>query len=345
MQAAQATEPSTLVPLSRGCKQAVLVGDHHQLPPTIVSRAAELEGAGISLFERLANAGVATQLLDTQYRMHPAICVFPATYFYGGQLKSSEGLNSTSRPIPPGFHWPKHEWPIAFISTNDDAMETSVGNSYANYVEARMVAEVVSGVLGSGWGTRCPSSGRTVAPGVSASIGVIAPYKAQVDALRQALLAVLTPQAMSAVEISSVDGFQGREKELIVFSATRANSGGRVGFVSDWRRLNVTLTRARSGLIVVGHAATLEQEPMCLRAWVQWARTAGVLIGKPDLPAPVFAPIQAPMLSAPMYQHPPLVWQLPSQHLQMVPPLRPAAVSLPLDNRKRSRDSYDAAVY
>jgi superfamily I DNA and/or RNA helicase len=323
----------------------VLVGDHHQLPPTIVSRAAELEGAGISLFERLSNAGVTTHLLDTQYRMHPAICVFPATYFYGGQLKSSEGLDSSSRPIPAGFHWPKQEWPIAFVSTNDDAVETSVGNSYANYVEARMVAEIVSGVLGSGWG-------KSSSHYISASIGVIAPYKAQVDALRQALLAVLTPQSMSAVEISSVDGFQGREKELIVFSATRANSGGRVGFVSDWRRLNVTLTRARSGLIVVGHAATLEQEPMCLRAWVQWARTAGVFIGKPDVAAPVFAPVpvQPPMFAASMYHHPaapltPALWQLPPQHLQMDPPPLPAALPFALENRKRSRDLYGSALY
>jgi hypothetical protein len=289
-EAAQATEAAALVPISRGCKQLVLVGDHHQLPPTVLSRHAELGGMALSLFERAAKAGVRVHMLDTQYRSHPAICQFPAAYFYRGELKDAPTLSSLSRPLPPGFAWPRPQWPVAFLSV-EDGQENAVGTSYVNHAEAHVVAEVVAQVLhapigsaGWTWAERCPTTGGIVGgtqvngDPTPPSVGVIAPYKEQVRVLERALAARLhNALAVKCVEVSTVDGFQGREKELIVFSGTRANSAGNVGFVGDWRRVNVSLTRARAGLIVVGHAPTLKQDAVCWRSWVEWAAVAGLL--------------------------------------------------------------------
>ena len=97
----------------------------------------------LSLFERAAKAGVRVHMLDTQYRSHPAISQFPAAYFYRGELKDAPTLSSLSRPLPPGFAWPKPQWPVAFLSV-EDGQENAVGTSYVNHAEALVVAEVVA---------------------------------------------------------------------------------------------------------------------------------------------------------------------------------------------------------
>jgi len=106
-EATQATEPATLVPLTRGCRQLVLVGDHCQLPPTVLSTRAEEEGLGVPLFSRMVACGVPPFMLDTQYRMHPAIAMFPSDLFYGGKLNN--GVSPPERRPLPGFPWPREE--------------------------------------------------------------------------------------------------------------------------------------------------------------------------------------------------------------------------------------------
>merc|ERR1719356_2045 len=127
-------------------------------------------------------------------------------------------------------------------------------------------------------------------------VGVVSPYAAQVRVLRERLRgaewrrrlqrAGVDPtggltgrRAAQALEIASVDAFQGREKELIIFSAVRSNRGGNVGFLADWRRLNVTITRARRGLIVVGDTATLRGDATWAR-WLDWAQELGLVVGR-----------------------------------------------------------------
>jgi AAA domain len=112
-EATQATEPAVLVPLMRGCRQLVLVGDHCQLPPTVLSTRAEEEGHGVPLFSRMVACGVPPFMLDTQYRMHPCIAMFPSDLFYGGLLKS--GVSAPERRPLQGFPWPRGEFPVAFI--------------------------------------------------------------------------------------------------------------------------------------------------------------------------------------------------------------------------------------
>ena len=262
-EATQASEPSALVPITRGCRQLVLVGDHMQLPPTVISEAAQLGGLGQSLFERLTECGVDTNMLTTQYRMHPTIREYPSARFYEDRL--DDGCTPEERPPAAGFLWPDWDHPVAFVPVDGSEIIDEEGSSKSNLDEAAKVLSVVSGLLSAG----------DLTP---ADIGVITPYSGQVR-----LLADLFEQAggrdehgpYAGLEIKSVDGYQGREKEIIVFSAVRANDQGEIGFLRDRRRLNVAITRAKRGLIVLGNPKTLRHDGTW-RAWLDWAEERGL---------------------------------------------------------------------
>lgn len=244
----QATEPASLVPIVRGARQLVLVGDHKQLPPTVISRRAENGGLSRSLFERVMDMGVEAHLLNTQYRMHPAISSFPNNSFYDGLL--IDGVEISERPSPAGILWPDWDAPIAFIPVEGGEKVAPDGGSKENSVEASWVSKIVEDLVDTG----------DVGMG---DIGVITPYAAQVRAIRDVL-----PESIQEIEVKTVDGYQGREKEVIVFSCVRSNSEGEVGFLSDPRRLNVALTRAKRGLIVIGDPSTLRND----ENWESWLR-------------------------------------------------------------------------
>eukprot|EP00300_Choanocystis_sp_HF-7_P012508 c17919_g1_i4.p1 GENE.c17919_g1_i4~~c17919_g1_i4.p1 ORF type:complete len:343 (-),score=60.78 c17919_g1_i4:101-1129(-) len=258
-EAAQSTEPSTLTPLSRGARRIILAGDHFQLPPTVLSQRF---GLGVSLFERLTRVGVRLCFLEVQYRMHPAIACFPCRAFYGGRVTSDPLTfpDPISRP-PLNFAWPVSSIPIALIPVN--SLDTPQGTSYANPTEAAVVSQLISNFVSAG-----------LAPG---QIGVITPYSGQVSEIRRSVDRIQYRE----VEIQTVDGFQGREKELIVVSTVRANDHGDIGFVSDWRRLNVTLTRAKRGLVVVGHVPTLTQKSSVWKDWAEWVSGLGLVCPEP----------------------------------------------------------------
>ena len=245
-EATQATEPASLVPLVRGARQIVLVGDHRQLPPTVISRRAENGGLRRSLFERLVAMGIEPMLLDTQYRMHPAISDFPNRTFYQGRLV--DGITAAERPNPAGLLWNDWEVPMAFLPVNGDELLSPDGASKENPAEAGWVAKILENLLQAG-------------DLEEADIGIITPYAGQVRAIRDAL-----PERNDSVEVHTVDGYQGREKEVIIFSCVRSNSDGTVGFLSDARRLNVALTRAKRGLIVIGDPDTLRND----ETWASW---------------------------------------------------------------------------
>ena len=245
-EATQATEPASLVPLVRGARQIVLVGDHRQLPPTVISRRAENGGLRRSLFERLVAMGIEPMLLDTQYRMHPAISDFPNRTFYEGRLV--DGITAADRPNPAGLLWNDWEVPMAFLPVNGDELLSPDGASKENPAEAGWVAKILENLLQAG-------------DLEETDIGIITPYAGQVRAIRDAL-----PERNDSVEVHTVDGYQGREKEVIIFSCVRSNSDGTVGFLSDERRLNVALTRAKRGLIVIGDPDTLRND----ETWASW---------------------------------------------------------------------------
>ena len=271
-EATQCTEPAALIPLTKALS-AVLVGDSKQLPPTVVSRDAVNAGLQISLFERMERLGVKVSLLDLQYRMHPLIAEFPSMAFYSGKVGSFP--TPSDRPTVPGVAWPSAKVPVAFLEISNPESRAPDGNSLYNVEEAKTAIAVVKRIL---------AAGDLAGPG---DIGVISPYAAQVRCLQEEYGVLGTPKRnyldytdedkKDELEIRSVDGFQGREKELIVLCTVRSNAGGAIGFVDDPRRLNVGITRARRGLIVLGNRRTLSTNEIW-RKWFQWVDKYGIAI-------------------------------------------------------------------
>ncbi|MCU0702773.1 MAG: AAA domain-containing protein [Fimbriiglobus sp.] len=249
-EAGQATEPASWLPVLRA-EKLVLAGDHRQLPATVVSPEAAEQGLSISLMERVTehSEGRVSRLLTIQYRMHADIMGFSNTEFYGGALAADASVIGHRLCDLPGVTAsPATDRPVRFIDTAgagfDEEREEDSGSRH-NPGEAERVVMVVRGWL---------------AAGVPANvIGVITPYRAQVRKLRERLADV------PMVEVDSVDGFQGREKEAIAISLVRSNPEGRIGFLADARRTNVALTRARRAVVMVGDSATLSHDSFYLR--------------------------------------------------------------------------------
>ena len=262
-EATQAIEPSSMVPISKGCRQLILVGDHCQLPPTVISNDAQEGGLGRSLFERLIDVGIKSHMLTVQYRMHPVLREFPSARFYDGKLE--DGCSAEERPAPAGVLWPDWDHPFAFIPITGSEIQEEEGGSRSNPSEAARIYGLVQELLIPG----------DVTPD---QIGIITPYSGQVRALCDIFDSKKEReqgQRYAGLEINSVDGYQGREKEVIIFSAVRSNPDGIVGFLSDRRRLNVAITRAKRGLIVLGDPQTLRFDPTW-RSWLDWADERGL---------------------------------------------------------------------
>jgi ATP-dependent RNA/DNA helicase IGHMBP2 len=255
-EACQTTEPGCWIPLLR-CERVVLAGDPCQLPPTVVSPEAAKRGFGISLLERLvARFGEqATRRLDVQYRMHEQIMAFSSQEFYDGELQAAESVRVHRLCDLAGVQTNAlTETPVEFIDTAGASYEEELepdGESRRNPQEASLVARKVQALLEAGVASK--------------DIAVIAPYAAQVRRLRELL-------PIAGLEIDSVDGFQGREKEAVVLSLVRSNIEGEIGFLADVRRTNVALTRARRKLLVVGDSATLAVLPFYQRLFEYFER-------------------------------------------------------------------------
>ncbi|MCD6523680.1 MAG: IGHMBP2 family helicase [Thermococcus sp.] len=249
-EATQATIPSVLIPINRA-KRFVLAGDHKQLPPTILSeKAKELSN---TLFEGLIERyPQKSEMLTVQYRMNERLMEFPSREFYGGKIQADESVrNITLADL--GIRTPEEDnaWAevlrpenvLVFMDTagREDRFERQRygSESRENPLEARLVKEVVERLLGLG-----------VKP---EWIGVITPYDDQRD-----LISSLLPEG---IEVKTVDGYQGREKEVIVLSFVRSNKKGEIGFLKDLRRLNVSLTRAKRKLVLIGDSSTLSVHP------------------------------------------------------------------------------------
>jgi superfamily I DNA and/or RNA helicase len=194
--------------------------------------------------ERLLNENGPRKMLNVQYRMHQDIMSFSSEVFYEGNLQADEAVRTALLvDLPQVASTPLTTTPIHFIDTagaSYDEEPEPDGESRMNPQEADLVIKKVDELLASG-----------VSP---EQIAVISPYSAQVKLLRERI-------KQPAIEIDSVDGFQGREKEAVIVSLVRSNREGEVGFLADTRRMNVALTRARRKLIVVGDSATITNHP------------------------------------------------------------------------------------
>ncbi|MBI5295014.1 MAG: AAA family ATPase [Chloroflexi bacterium] len=244
-EASQSTEAVVWIPLQYA-EKIVLAGDPFQLPPTVISAAAAAQGLNVSMMERLLEQPPVklSRLLTTQYRMHTDIMTYSSTVFYAGSLQADPTVGAALlRDLPGVADDELTHCPVHFIDTAgasyDEELEPD-GDSHLNLMEAGLVLKKARALIASG---------------VQAEqIAVITPYSAQVRVLREKFKTL-------DIEIDSVDGFQGREKEAVIVSLVRSNREGEVGFLADTRRMNVALTRARRKLIVIGDSATITSHP------------------------------------------------------------------------------------
>ena len=240
-EAGQALQPAAWIAF-RKAKKCILAGDPHQLPPVVLSKESEKKGLGISALERLMHAR-RDQALDfmmhMQYRMHADIMNPSSTWFYQGALMAA------NEPHPEGS-----SFTYRFIDTAGCGFEEErdgKGESTVNPEEARFVLERLSESLQENKGFR---------------VGVIAPYRAQVNALREmASEWDFIRLNEDRVEFATVDSFQGQERDEIIISMTRCNPEGSIGFLSEYRRMNVAMTRAKFRLTLIGDGATVGGDP------------------------------------------------------------------------------------
>ena len=241
----QAAEPECMIPLVHGCRHLVLVGDHKQLGPVIMNKKAARAGLTVSLFERLVNIGNKPIVLEEQYRMHPCMSEFPSNVFYAGNLKNGVDSNQRRR-TDIDYPWPNGERPIMFWSNTGNEEISASGTSYLNRTEAANVEKTVTRLFKAG----CKPE----------DVGVITPYEGQrsyIVSTMQASQSTYSRECYKEVEVASVDAFQGREKGWIVLSCVRSNDNQGIGFLSDDKRLNVALTRAKYGLVILGNPKVL----------------------------------------------------------------------------------------
>ena len=245
----QATEPEAMIPITLGPKQVILVGDHCQLGPVVMCKRAAAAGLQQSLFERLVILGIRPIRLQVQYRMHPCLSEFSSNTFYEGSLQNGVGAAERLQPGI-GFPWPQPDTPMFFYTCMGSEEISASGTSYLNRTEAAYVEKIVTQFL------RC---------GVKPpDIGIVTPYEGQRAYLCQYLQTngTLRGQLYEELEIASVDAFQGREKDYIIMTCVRSNEHQGIGFLNDPRRLNVALTRAKYGTVVVGNPKILGKQAL-----------------------------------------------------------------------------------
>lgn len=255
-EAAQALEPACWIPITRA-NRVVLAGDHCQLPPTVKSMAAEKGGLTRTLFEKCIQRQPDTAvMLRTQYRMHTHIMDFSNQQFYKGQLEAHDSVAQSDlhafNPVFPA------NLAVEFIDTAGCGYTEKTfgeGSSTANPEEADLLLRHLEHLLRD----------YVPAPGENPlKIGIISPYRAQINYLKDEvehsaqLHELLSRRLLS---VGTVDSFQGQERDVIYISLVRSNELGEIGFLSDIRRMNVAMTRARKKLVIVGDSATLSQHP------------------------------------------------------------------------------------
>jgi superfamily I DNA and/or RNA helicase len=256
-EAAQALEPGCWIPIAKG-QRLVLAGDHHQLPPTVKSEKAAREGLRETLFEKCIQRQPDTaRMLTMQYRMHAHIMGFSSEKFYGGQLVAHPSVRHADlAAYDPRFAF---DLPVEFIDTAGcEYHEVAIpeSRSTANPEEARLLLERLAQLL-----EPCDLIQHGQRP---LTIGVIAPYRAQINYLKDAIedSAVLNDLLLQRrLSVGTVDSFQGQERDIIAITLTRSNPQGEIGFLSDIRRMNVGMTRARRKLLLVGDSSTLCHHP------------------------------------------------------------------------------------
>ncbi|XP_021564907.1 probable helicase senataxin [Carlito syrichta] len=268
-EAGQSSEVETLTPLIHRCNKLVLVGDPKQLPPTVISMKAQEYGYDQSMlarFYKLLEENVEHNVigrlpilqLTVQYRMHPDICLFPSHYIYSKNLKT----NRMTEAIRCSSEWPFQPYLVFDVG---DGSERRDNDSYVNVQEIKLVMEIMKLIKDK----RKDANFR--------SIGIITHYKAQKMMIQKELDQEFDKKG-TAAEVDTVDGFQGRQKDCVIVTCVRANAvQGSIGFLASLQRLNVTITRAKYSLFILGHLRTL-MENQHWNHLIQDAQKRGAII-------------------------------------------------------------------
>lgn len=248
-EAAQALEAACWIPIRRASR-VIFAGDHCQLPPTVKSLPALKGGLGKTLMECIVERlPEAVTLLGVQYRMNEEIMRFSSDWFYGGKVQSAPQIKY--RGIL------DYDLPMVWVDTSDlDIHEEFVGESFGriNKIEAELTLNELKKYF-----TRI---GKTRILEERIDVGIISPYRAQVQYLRRLIKKnEFYKPYRHLISVNTVDGFQGQERDIIVISLVRSNDEGQIGFLRDLRRMNVAITRARMKLIILGDAKTMTRHP------------------------------------------------------------------------------------
>ena len=285
-EAAQALEAACWIPMRRASR-VILAGDHCQLPPTVKSIAALRAGLGKTLMERIAeNKPEVVTLLKIQYRMNEDIMRFSSDWFYGGQVESAPQIKYRSildfdHPIT----WidtsnEENQITIEGEETPEDSASTSSSSSAAdqnpdlNFKEQfvgesfgrinKAEAELTLLTLAEYF----TKIGKQRVLGDSIDVGIISPYRAQVQYLKKRIKKYeFFKPYRRLISVNTVDGFQGQERDVILISLVRSNDEGQIGFLKDLRRMNVAMTRARMKLIILGNKDTMTKHPFYKKLW------------------------------------------------------------------------------
>ena len=256
-EAAQALEAACWIPI-RKVSRVILAGDHCQLPPTVKSFAALKAGLGKTLMERIVeNKPEVVTLLKMQYRMNEEIMRFSSDWFYGNQVESAPEVKYRSIL--------DLDIPMSWIDTSEFELpedgsltfkEEFVGESFGriNKAEAELTLLALENYF--------KKIGKERILDERIDVGIISPYRAQVQYLRRQLKKKEWVKPFRhLISVNTVDGFQGQERDIILISLVRANDAGQIGFLRDLRRMNVAITRARMKLIILGDASTMTRHP------------------------------------------------------------------------------------
>ncbi len=238
-EAAQALEPATWIPILKASK-VVLTGDPFQLPPTVKSDAAQRQGFNITMLEKCLQRFTRSSLLNVQYRMNAVIMGFSNFKFYNNALMAHASVSQRQLPI-------EANTPLVFLDTAGCGFEEQVHETYQsrfNPEEFQILCEHLYQLIDAYGDHPLPE------------IAVISPYREQVNWMQQNI-AQDERLANISIEINTIDAFQGQECDVVYLSLVRSNMKGEIGFLSDYRRMNVAMTRARYQLIVVGDSATI----------------------------------------------------------------------------------------
>ena len=269
-EAAQALEAACWIPMRR-ISRVILAGDHCQLPPTVKSVAAMKAGLGKTLMEWIVEMHPeAVTLLKIQYRMNDEIMQFSSNYFYGGQVESAPDVRFRSildMDIP--MTWIDTSEFEKLMKKSEDPekaqvsfKEEFVGESFGrvNKAEAELTLLALQNYFNK--------IGKQRLLDERIDVGIISPYRAQVQLLRRMLMKwEFFKPFRRQISVNTVDGFQGQERDIIVISLVRSNDDGQIGFLRDLRRMNVAITRARMKLIILGDRDTMTRHPFYRQLW------------------------------------------------------------------------------